>query len=149
MGLKSRTKGASGEREFINLLLAELIKRIDKVPTLKRNLRQYQEKGLDDVSGIPWARIEVKRYRTATDAQVAGWWIEAQQQAAGQDAAPVLAYRADKQQWRVVVPVWLLRSKRVTADQSHEPVTISIAILAGIVQAIVAEELQEEHAWLQ
>lgn len=113
-GTKSRTKGASAERE----LAAELHDLLGV--RLSRRLRQYQAGGCDlqvdeGQSGevadlLRRCAIEVKRHATATQGQVAGWWTQAVAQAQAQGAIPVLAYREDRQEWRVVLPLAALLS---------------------------------------
>lgn len=100
MGKLSRTKGASGEREFINLLKGYLGD-ID----IKRNLTQYQQKNECDIMGFDDYAIEVKRKKTPS---INSWWSQAESQAQAVNKIPVLAYRLDRHQWRVRVPMFLL-----------------------------------------
>ena len=97
--INSQKKGAAGEREFINRVNAQLGLDLERNP-----YRQQKEAGHYDVVGLDWLAIEVKRYQTASDAQVYNWWVEACSQA-DIDQVPVLAYRADRQDWHVVVPL--------------------------------------------
>jgi hypothetical protein len=108
-GTKSRTKGAVGEREFAAALHEHLgIK-------LVRRLRQYQSGGCDlevsdDDTGPVAASlgrygIEVKRHAKATPGLLASWWAQAEGQGQASGKVPVLAYREDWGQWRVVVPL--------------------------------------------
>lgn len=108
MAAKSRTKGAAGEREFINLLQRELNSRGNTLE-LRRDLRQYQDSGLSDVAGdLEEFAVEIKRYKTVTQGMVDAWWTEAMVQAFDAKRMPVLAYRGDKQRWRVRFPMTLL-----------------------------------------
>lgn len=99
MGKLSRTKGASGEREFINLL-KDYLGDID----IKRNLNQYQQSNESDIKGFDDFAIEVKRCKSAS---LNSWWSQAERQAQAVNKVPVLAYRLDRQQWRVRVPMYL------------------------------------------
>ena len=65
--------------------------------TAKRNLDQYQEKGLGDARGLPGIMLECKRYKTATHGQIEAWWEETKNQANDEGQIPVLCYRADRQ----------------------------------------------------
>lgn len=96
MGIKSRRKGACGEREFINLLKDYLGDGIE------RNLEQVRSGGSDVVGLDGWA-IEIKRAAKPTLTQ---WWDQAERQADGK--TPALAYRLDRQPWRVRVPLHVL-----------------------------------------
>lgn len=104
----SRNKGASAERELAALIHERLGVR------LKRNLEQSRNGGHDliapDIAAPAAATlesfaIECKRYRATSAALVAKWWLQATQQAQKAGKVPVLAYRADWQPWRVVVPL--------------------------------------------
>lgn len=95
MGKRSRTKGAKGELELANLLAERL--GLD----LRRRLSQYQAGG-HDLEGWDGVHIEVKRYASATQGSVAGWWQQTLDQCHGGET-PLLAYRADQQKWRFVI----------------------------------------------
>lgn len=95
MGIKSRRKGAAGEREFINMLKDYL-----GDDTIKRNLEQTRDGGQDALGIEGWA-LEVKR---AAEPKLAAWWAQAVEQAKGR-GEPALAYRLDRKPWRVIVPM--------------------------------------------
>jgi len=95
MSKTSRTKGAAGERELAALLGERL------GLSLRRRLAQYQAGG-HDLEGWDGVHIEVKRYKAASQGQVAGWWQQTLEQCAGGET-PLLAYRADQQAWRFVL----------------------------------------------
>lgn len=69
MTINARNKGANGEREVCDLLQTT----VDSVaiglgmeaPRLKRNLMQFSEGG-EDIVGLPWYSIEVKRTETVS-----------------------------------------------------------------------------------
>lgn len=96
MGKLSRNKGACGEREFI--LLVESLCGI----RMQRNLLQTQSGG-HDLLGLPGYAVEVKRTKPMPRSAVVGWWQQAVDQAARIGAKPVLAYRFDRCDWRVVI----------------------------------------------
>ncbi|WP_062266917.1 putative PDDEXK endonuclease [Endozoicomonas arenosclerae] len=105
MSINSRQKGAAAEREFCKelLSLADI--------KLVRNLEQTRSGGFDlipenqaQAQSWPWA-IEVKRYASVTDSKIHGWLKQAVEQAELADKTPVLAYRADRQEWKVMLPV--------------------------------------------
>lgn len=95
MGAKSRNKGANGERELARILREHL------GDSVIRNWQGQAASGGHDLSGLPFA-IEVKRYAFVTDFLKRKWWEQAVTQA--DDEEPALAYRADRQEWRFVVP---------------------------------------------
>ncbi len=98
MTAMQRTKGAQGERE-----VAALIRELTGWD-VQRRVRNHA--GDSDLVGIPgWAAIEVKRYKTATRAEIAGWWRQAFKQSETLYLFPVLFYRLDRDSWRAVWPV--------------------------------------------
>lgn len=105
--INSRAKGADGEREFSRLVLDSLGVR------LARNLEQSRSGGhdLEPVGDDPAAQalgrfaIEVKRWATVTPAMLGKFWQQAESQAARASRIPVLAYRGNRQEWRVLVPL--------------------------------------------
>lgn len=105
--INSRAKGASGEREFAKLVHQHL------GVELRRNLEQSRQGGHDLVAigADPISRaldayaIEVKRYAAITPAMMAEFWSQAEAQAARASKTPALAYRRDREEWRVCVPL--------------------------------------------
>lgn len=104
MGAKSRTKGAAGEREIVQMFREHL------GIELERNLQQSINGGFDIKADLnPLTRslaIEVKRHKTATQAELVRWWGQALDQAGHK--FPVLFFRADRQDWRVMVQAEVL-----------------------------------------
>jgi len=107
MSINSRTKGATGEREFSRLVLDVLGVK------LARNLEQSRSGGhdLEAVGDEPAAQalnrfaIECKRYAAITPGLLSRFWLQAESQAARALRIPVLAFRSDRQEWRVLVPL--------------------------------------------
>ena len=81
----SRNKGASFERKICKLIKDNL--NIDA----KRNLDQYQSKGMADIV-IPGWSIECKAYLKGTTFKRA-WWEQAKESAASLNLTPVLIYK--------------------------------------------------------
>jgi Holliday junction resolvase len=94
MPINSRKKGQVGEREVIHILREEL--GIDAT----RNLDQWRDGG-SDVLGLHGWSIEVKRAKSPLIRQ---WWEQTCRQT-GDGQKPVLFYRLDRRDWRVVVPI--------------------------------------------
>lgn len=109
MSINSRTKGASGEREFAGLIHDHLGIR------LIRNLEQSRSGGHDlivhpDEEGpvvdvLDGFALEIKRYQKATDGLLRRWWEQAEGQAGAIGKVPALAYRGNREPWRVVIPL--------------------------------------------
>lgn len=111
--INSREKGAAAEREFSRLVFDHL------GVALARNLEQSRNgghdltaHGTDPVSlALDAYAIEVKRYRAITPAMLAGFWRQAEQQAERAAKLPALAFRADRQEWRVLLPLVALNAE--------------------------------------
>lgn len=98
-GNHSRTKGASAERQVIKLIEDELGVK------LKRNLMQSFEGG-HDLQGegcLADFAIEIKHYAKVTNALIKQWWIQAVEQAERVKKHPVLIYRGDREQFKVMI----------------------------------------------
>jgi hypothetical protein len=95
MSMLSRNKGKVGEREAAAMLSA--LTGLD----VRRRVRQHD--GDSDLEGVKNWSIEVKRYSTATRAQMAGWWAQCVRQALATGQYPLLVYRLDGQrEWTCV-----------------------------------------------
>lgn len=117
MGMKSRRKGANGERE-LSALIAELTGW-----NVKRRVRQHD--GDSDLEGAPNWSIECKRHATATRADIRGWWEQAREQAMTESKVPVLFYRKDRDDWRAV---WSAAAMIGGSDWPEYELTIEGAI---------------------
>lgn len=105
--INSRAKGANGEREFCRLIFehlgVELVRNLNQSRTGGHDLTPT---GTDPVStALDAFAIEVKRYREITPAMLAGFWHQAERQAHRAAKAPALAYREDRREWRVLLPL--------------------------------------------
>jgi len=103
MPKKSQDKGRRGEQELAALLRDHL------GAVVQRTGHQQGAEGGFDLE-LHDCSIEVKRYRRVTDHLLHVWWNEVLNQHAIADIAGdngklgVLAYRADQQEWRFMVP---------------------------------------------
>lgn len=130
MTINSRTKGATAERE-----LAALVEDLAGV-RLIRNLEQSRSGGFDlmvhpDQTGqaadtFRKLAIECKRYSSVTHSQLAGFWAQAVRQAEGAGLLPVLAYRADRSPWKVVLPACLVNPSLTHCLSYEYAITASI-----------------------
>ena len=110
--INSRNKGASAERAFAQLVLDGI------GVSLARNLEQTRSGGCDLVvtgpMAAPYAQyvaglsIEVKRYASAVPSDIRGWWDQAVAQAIRTEREPLLAYKLDRRDWQVMIPLHLL-----------------------------------------
>lgn len=95
--INSRTKGASGEREFCNWLYENF----DLPERPVRNLEQVRSGGVDII--CPPFAFEVKRCQTL---DFIAWWHQVRQAVKHGPALglePVVAFRQNKQDWEFLI----------------------------------------------
>jgi hypothetical protein len=95
MGKMQRRKGQVGEREAAALISEHTGWEVTR--------RVRNAAGDSDLLGVPGWSVEIKRYANASASQIASWWDQCVGQADGE--IPVLFYRLNHGQWRVVWPV--------------------------------------------
>lgn len=137
-GASSRRKGASGEREFA-LDLEGLIG-----VRLRRNLEQSRRgghdltlpEGADGPVAATLARLalEVKRHATVTPASLAVWWNQAKGQADRARLWPCLAYRGDRQDWRIRLPLAAMWSTFTHWDDVAYTLDLSLLAFASLLR---------------
>lgn len=114
--VNSRNKGAAFERVIVRLINEFCEKRgLDE--TVKRNLDQYQSKGMADIYWRNFA-IECKCYagKGTTFAQEK-WWAQACE-SAGENLIPVLIYKYNRNKPRYVIPAALILNGTPLSNQS-------------------------------
>jgi len=114
--VNSRNKGAAFERSIVKLINDFCEKRgFDE--TVKRNLDQYQSKGMADIYWRNFA-IECKCYagKGSTFAQEK-WWAQACE-SAGDTLIPVLIYKYNRNKPRYVLPAALILKAVPLSNQS-------------------------------
>jgi len=112
MTINSRNKGSAAELEFSSIIF-----NLSGI-RLTRNLEQSRSGGhdlivqADEVGQVADSfrslAIEVKRHAKATPGLIKAWWAQAQQQAELNELTPILAYRADRQDWQVIAPLHII-----------------------------------------
>lgn len=142
MAINSRNKGASGEREFSSLVSDWSGIR------LIRNLEQSRSGGHDlivhpDESGMVadvfrTLAIECKRHSKSSPALIKKWWQQARDQAEPNQLHPVLAFRANRQDWQVIVPLYLVNSEHSQCLEIDSTALLSVAGFCGIVREMTS-----------
>lgn len=126
MSAMQRRKGADGERELARLLRESL------GAGVFRNLDQPRQGGADLLGIAGWA-IEVKR---ATRPALAAWWSQACAQADALACRPALAYRLDRQPWRVVVAL-----RHIATGFEFAPLEMRVETDLEVFTALVRETI--------
>jgi Holliday junction resolvase len=126
MSINSRTKGAAGERE--------LIREIEEWTgiRLERNLAQSFAGGHDLIGLDHWA-IECKRYRSISEADKRAFWAQAVRQAARVDKMPAVAFRQDRQPWRVLI-VYPAQSELYPLEDYRAPCEIELELFCALIR---------------
>ena len=131
MGRMQRTKGQAGEREAAALIRQHTGWQVQR--------RVRNAAGDSDLVGVPGWSVEIKRYASASRAEIAGWWSQCVEQACGE--LPVLFYRLDRGSWRGVWPLAVnLRVQHADQWQDYEwTVEGSVAAWAAVARDIHVE----------
>ena len=139
--INSRAKGASSEREFANAIHDHLGVRLVRVLDQSRSggfdLAAAPDQAGPEVDVLRGLAIECKRYAGIQQHMLCRFWDQATRQAEAAGLVPALAYRADRQPWRVIVPLsWLAGmgtslDLELTAALSLEAFCLAIRELSG------------------
>jgi len=109
--INSRAKGASAEREFAGVVYdwsgIKLIRNLEQVRSGGFDLIVDPDEQGEVAQSYRGLAIECKRYNTVTDGLIKTWWKQARSQAEACSLVPVLAYRGNRQEWKVCVPMYL------------------------------------------
>jgi len=137
-GSHSRRKGTQAERQLARAIHDEL------GVLLVRNLEQSRRGGHDliphpDATGpvadaLARYAFEVKRYARATPALLRAWWAQTCTQAEQVQLTPALAYREDRQDWQVVLPLSAVRPDLPHAHGLAWTITLGLQAFAYMVR---------------
>lgn len=132
----SRQKGATFERDVCRALSLEL------GCQFKRNLDQYQERDLGDVTcddpAFPFL-IECKAYASGTDCR-AIWWRQACTAAAKANKIPAVVYKFNHHPIRVRVGIDTITRAHGQTAVTDKDADITLAGLAYLAREIIARE---------
>jgi Holliday junction resolvase len=136
MPINSRQKGAGAEREFAGLIHdwsgVRLIRNLEQTRSGGHDLIVHPDEVGSVADAFRQLAIECKRYQTATDAQIQKWWAQAVTQADDAGLKPVLAYRANRSTWRVVVPISLINRSMTQTQQIEYTAALSVAAFCHV-----------------
>lgn len=128
--INSRTKGKTAERELINAL-KELLP-ASMTAELSRNLEQTRSGGHDVIGLEGWAP-EVKRYASVKPADLVRFWIQATEQAINAKAKPVLFYREDRRDWRVLLRASDVLPNRTPSDTYEDTLETGLVFFVRLI----------------
>ena len=138
MTINSRTKGASAEREFANEIHqwagVRLIRNLEQSRSGGHDLIVHPDEVGQAADTFRTLAIECKRYGKVTPGLIKTWWQQARNQAEPYDLHPVLAYRADRQDWHVIAQLHLINSN-LTRNLSLEcTASMGVAAFCSIIR---------------
>jgi len=106
MTINSRAKGAGAELEFSNIIYQwsgiRLIRNLEQSRSGGHDLIVHADEVGQVADSFRTLAIECKRYGKVTPGLIKTWWQQAREQAELNGLQPILAYRADRQDWQVI-----------------------------------------------
>jgi hypothetical protein len=140
MAINSRTKGASAEREFSNEIYQwsgiRLIRNLEQTRSGGVDLVVHPDETGEVADAFRILAIECKRYRAVTPGLIKTWWQQARDQAKPNLLHPVLAYRADRQDWQVIAPLYLVNPGLTRNLNLDCTVTMAVSAFCSIVREV-------------
>jgi Holliday junction resolvase len=141
MTINSRNKGASAEREFSNIIFQwagiRLIRNLEQSRSGGYDLLVHPDEVGQVADSFRSLAIECKRYAKPTPALIKKWWQQARDQAQPGRLHPVLAYRADRQDWQVIAPLHLINPDLTENMGLDCTASMSVAALCSIVRDVL------------
>ncbi|MDP3877154.1 MAG: hypothetical protein Q8Q50_09245 [Methylobacter sp.] len=138
MTINSRAKGASAEREFSNEVYqwagVKLIRNLEQSRSGGHDLIVHPDEVGAVSDNFRALAIECKRYGKVTPGLIATWWKQARQQAEPHRLHPVLAYRADRTEWRVVTPISLINPDLTQCLELDSTATMALPAFCAVVR---------------
>jgi hypothetical protein len=112
MTINSRAKGAGAELEFSNIVYQwsgiRLIRNLEQSRSGGHDLIVHADEFGPIADSFRTLAIECKRYGKVTPGLIKTWWQQAKEQAELNGLQPILAYRADRQDWQVIAPLHII-----------------------------------------
>ncbi len=137
MAINSRTKGASAEREFSNIIYQwsgiRLIRNLEQTRSGGFDLLVHEDEAGQVAEAYRGLAIECKRYGKVTPGLIKTWWTQAREQASPKRLTPILAYRADRQDWQVIAPLYLINSTMSRNLGLESTAVLSVSGFCGVV----------------
>ncbi len=143
MSINSRAKGASAEREFASLVYdwsgVRLIRNLEQTRSGGHDLIVHPDEVGPVADAFRRLAIECKRYQAATESSIQKWWNQALVQANQAQLIPILAYRGNRESWRVVVPISYIGHHLCQSNQINYTATLSIEGFCHVICSMEVE----------
>lgn len=143
MSINGRAKGASAEREFAGLIYdwsgVRLIRNLEQTRSGGHDLIVHPDEVGPVADAFRALAIECKRYQSVTEANIQTWWKQAITQADQAGLMPILAYRANRASWRVVVPISHIGHHLCQSNQLNYTATLGIEGFCHVICSMEAE----------
>ena len=133
-GAGSRAKGSRGELEFAAALAdqvgVKLARRLTQVRGGGHDLELPEDATGPVAESLAALAIEIKRHSSVTPGSLATWWSQACRQAEDVGLLPCLAYRPDRQPWRVRLPLACVRPDLFPVVWADDALTVDMGLPA-------------------
>jgi len=140
MTINSRAKGAGAEREFFSIIYQwsgiQLIRNLEQTWSGGFDLVVHPEEVGQVADSFRTLAIECKRYSKVTPGLISRWWQQAREQAQPNRLHPVLAFRADRQDWQVIAPLYLINPDLIRNLGLDSTAILSVTGFCGVVSAL-------------
>jgi hypothetical protein len=140
MTINSRTKGAGAELEFSNIVFqwagVRLIRNLEQSRSGGHDLVVHGDETGHVADSFRTLAIECKRYGKVTPGLIKTWWQQAQNQAELSGLTPILAYRADRQDWQVIAPLHVINGSMSINLGLDSTCSVSVQGFCSIIREI-------------
>jgi hypothetical protein len=86
-------------------LNVKLVRKLDQTRGGGHDLELAKDQAGPIVDLVGELAFECKRYGLVTEGKIRGWWEQAVEQAGKAGLVPALAYREDRSNWRIILPL--------------------------------------------
>lgn len=137
MTINPRTKGKSGELEFAGLIHdwsgVRLVRNLEQPRNGGHDLIVHPDETGHAADAFRQLAIEIKRHSDAKPGHIIRWWQQAVDQAQRSRKEPVLAYRANRRDWRVVLPLCLVNPGMSRSTNFNSTAELSVQAFCAVV----------------
>ena len=141
MAINSKNKGAQAERDFANIIYEwagiRLVRNLDQSRSGGFDLIVHDDEAGQVAEAYRGLAIEIKRHSKATPGLIKTWWQQAVNQASPKQLTPILAFRADRGQWQVIAPLYLINAAMSRDIGLDSTAVLSVSGFCGIVSEVV------------
>jgi len=151
MTINSRSKGSGAELELSNIIYQwagiRLIRNLEQSRSGGHDLIVHPDEAGACADSFRALAIECKRYGKVTPGLIKVWWQQFRNQAELNGLTPILAYRADRQDWQVIAPLHIINGSMSINLALDSTCSVSVKGFCSIIRdgtpALVEEDAHE------